>query len=110
MMDFIIRWVVPILAGLCMFWIIGRLTGKAEYGAKDDERSAFIKQKAIVGSWLFILMIFIVNIVFDFFNLRTGPLKNAPFDHPELFYFILLVGSYFVYYFFYSKRLSSHEK
>ena len=106
----LVRWIVPFFVGLIIFLIIGWFTGKKEYGAKDDERSQLIKQKAIVGSWTFLIMVFVINIIFDFFDLRTGPVNNVPFNHPELLYLLLLVGSYFIYYWIYSRRLSSNEK
>ncbi len=93
--------------------IIGWFTGNEEYGGvnkNDDERSQLIKQKAIVGSWTFLLIVFVVNIIFNFLDLRKGPIKNAPFNHPELFYLLLLVCSYFVYYWIYSRRMSENGK
>ncbi|MGP4070341.1 hypothetical protein ACTWP7_17195 [Halobacillus sp. B29] len=76
----------------------------------DDERSQYIKQKAIVGSWSFLLIVFFINIVFSVFDLRSGFLKNDPFNHPELFYLLILIGSYFVYYLIYSRRVSGNAK
>jgi len=104
------RWLVIIVTTLFLFYIIGWFSGSKNYGAKDDERSQWIKQKSMGRSWVFMLAVFVLNIIFDFFDLRTGPLKNAPFNHPELFYLIVLIGSYLVYYFIFSKRLSSNEK
>ncbi|MFC0090218.1 hypothetical protein ACFFJI_04915 [Allobacillus sp. GCM10007491] len=108
MICLFIEWVVIFLVGLILFWVIGWLTGDKTYGAKDDERSELIKHKAIVGSWTFIFAVFIINIIFDFFNLRTGPLKS--FGQPELFYLIVLIGSYIVFYIINRRRLSSNEK
>ncbi|WP_231378686.1 hypothetical protein [Virgibacillus sp. CM-4] len=105
----IIRWIVPLFVALVIFLIIGWFTGNKEYGAKDDERSQLIKQRAIVGSWIFLLIMLVINIIFNFFGLRTGLLKGAPFNHPEIFYLIILVVSYFIYYRIYSRRLSSNE-
>lgn len=109
----LIRWIVILVAVLIMFFVIGWFTGNKGYGGSsknDDERSQLIKRKSIVGSWTFLLAVFFINIIFDFFDLRTGMLKNAPFNHPELFYLLILVGSYFVYYFIYSRRKSGNKK
>lgn len=32
-----ITWIVPLLVGLILFWVIGFLTGERDYGSKDDE-------------------------------------------------------------------------
>lgn len=105
-----VRWVVPFLIGIILFWVIGWLTGDKDYDAKDDERSEFIKQKAIVRSWVLLIMFFIINFVFDFFNLTDERLALVPFVYPELFYLLIAIISYFVYYWIYSKRMSSSEK
>ena len=107
------EWGVSVLVGFSLFLIIGWFTGDKEYGRgskTNDERSRFIKQKAIAGSWIFLLTVFVINVILNFFDLRTGPLKNAPFNHPELFYLLLLVGSYFVCYWMYSKRISGKRE
>lgn len=111
----LVRWTVPFLVGIIIFLIIGWFTGNGKkYGGKitkDDERSQFIKQKAIVHSWTFMLILLVMNSIFDFFNLtNSGLLKNTRFDHPTLFYLIILIGSYFAYYLIYRIRLSSNEK
>ena len=102
--------VVPLLVGLVMFFIIGWTTGNKEYGGvetQDDERSQLIKQKAIVSSWVLLLAFLFINFVFDFFNLYK---VDSKLIYPELFYLLLLVGSYFVYYWIYSRQLSSNGK
>lgn len=102
--------IVPLLVGLIMFFIIGWTTGNKEYGGvetKDDERSQLIKQKAIVSSWVLLLMFLFINFLFDFFNINQVAPK---LEYPELFYLLLLVGSYFVYYWIYNRRLSTNEK
>ncbi len=104
---------MPFLIGLIIFFIIGWVTGTNEYGGvetKDDERSQLIKQKAIVSSWLLLLMFLIISFVFDFFNLNDERLALVPFVYPELLYLLIAVISYFVYYWIYSRRMSSHEK
>lgn len=111
----LVKLVVPFLLGLIAFFIPAWFTGSKEYGGvetKDDERSQLIKHKAIAGSWTFMLILFVFSVTFNFFDISKGPLKNIPFayDHPSLVYLILLVGSYFVYYWIYSKRLSGNEK
>lgn len=93
-----------------MFFIIGWATGNEEYGgvgSKADERSQLIKQKAIVSSWVLLLGFLFVNFIFDFFNLNRVELE---LKYPELFYLLLVVGSYFIYCWFYNRRLSSNEK
>lgn len=107
----LVRWVFALLVGLIIFFIIGRFTGTEEYGGintKDDERSRFIKQKAIVSSWVLLLMLLFVSFVFDFFNLNQRGIKQM--EYPELLYLLVLVVSYFVYYWIYSRRLSSNGK
>lgn len=109
----LIRAVVPLLVGLIIFIIIGWVTGTDEYGGvktKDDERSQLIKQKAIVSSWLLLLMFFVINFVFDLFNLNDERLALILFVYPELLYLLIAVISYFVYYWIYSRRMSSNEK
>jgi len=111
----LVKLIVPFLLGLIAFFIPAWFAGNKEYGGvetKDDERSQLIKQKAIAGSWIFMLILFIFSTVLDFFDLSKGPLKNIPFayEHPSLIYLILLIASYFVYYLIYSRRLSSNEK
>lgn len=115
MIILLVKLIVPFLLGLIAFFIPALFTGNKEYGGvdtKDDERSRLIKHKAIAGSWIFMLILFIFSTTFDFFNLNDGPLANFQFasDHPSLFYLILLIASYFVYYLIYSRRLSSNEK
>src|SRR5690625_3281177 len=108
-----IRTVVPFLIGLVLFFIIALITGTDEYGGvetKDDERSQLIKQKAIVSSWLLLLMFFIINFVFDFFNFNDDRLAMVQFEYPGLFYLLVAIISYFVYYWIYSRRMSSNEK
>lgn len=111
MIALLVGWIVALLAGLIIFFIIGRFTGTEEYGGintKDDERSRFIKQKAIVSSWVLLLMLLFINFVFDFFNLNQRGIKQL--EYPELLYLLVLVVSYFVYYLIYSRRLSSNGK
>jgi|SRR5699024_4793556 len=102
--------IIPFLVGLTLVFIVGWATGDDAYsGVKtnDDERSQFIKQKAIVSSWVLLLMFLFINFVFNLFNINRV-IPN--FSYPELFYLLLLFGSYFVYYWIYNRRLSSHEK
>lgn len=109
----LIKIVVPFLVGIIIFFVIGWMTGTDEYGGvktKDDERSQFIKQKAIVSSWLLLLMFLVINFVFDFFNLNDERLAMVEFKYPELFYLLLAIVSYFVYYWIYNRRMSSNEK
>jgi len=105
-----IKVIVPFLAGLILFFIVGWTTGNKEYGGvetKDDERSQLIKQKAIVSSWILLLMFLFINFIFSFLKLNRV-IPN--WEYPELFYLLLLVGSYFVYFWIYNRRLSSNEK
>lgn len=102
-------YLVIVLLAIILFFIIGWFTGNDEYGAgsKDDERSQFIKRKAIVSSWILLSGFLFVNFVFDYFNLHRVETKQ---DYPELFYLVLLVVSYFVYYWIYNRRFSTNEK
>lgn len=105
-----LKWIVPILLGIILVFVIGWLTGNKDYGiavTKDDERSRLIKMKSIVGSWVFILMIFLIKFVFELLNLSQATIK---LKYPELLYLILLFGSYFVHYWIYSRRMSGNEK
>ncbi|SMH28884.1 hypothetical protein SAMN04488700_0996 [Carnobacterium iners] len=109
----LIRWIVTFAVGLIMFFVIGWLTGNNEYGVtskKDDERSQLIKHKAIVSSWLLLIMFFIINFVFNFFNLNDERLAMVEFNYPELFYLLIAIVSYFIYYWIYSRKMSSYEK
>lgn len=107
----LIRWIASLVVALIIFFIIGWITGTDEYGGvktKDDERSQFIKQKAIVSSWLLLLMFFIINFVFNFFNLNDERIEQL--KYPGLFYLLIAIISYFVYYWIYSRRMSGNEK
>lgn len=89
-----------------MLFIVGWITGNKEYGGvktKDDERSRLIKQKAIVSSWVLLLMFLFINFVFSFLKFNRVIPK---LEYPEVFYLLLSVGSYFVYYWIYNRRLS----
>ncbi|WP_307786922.1 hypothetical protein [Pseudogracilibacillus auburnensis] len=102
-------WIIPIILGLILVYSVSWFTGDKEYsGVKtgDDEHSQ-LKMKSIVGSWIFLLMILFVRFVIDLLNLNPS---TVTFKFPELLYLILLVGSYFVHYYVYSRRLSSNEK
>lgn len=112
-MQLLIKAVVPFLIGIIAFFIIGWVTGTNEYGGvktKDDERSKVIKQKAIISSWLLLLLFFMVNVVFDLFDLRDERLALVPFVYPELLYLLIAIISYFVYYWIYSRRMRSSGK
>ncbi|MCM3737805.1 hypothetical protein M3215_18940 [Bacillus cytotoxicus] len=109
----LVKWVIPFLVGLIIFFIIGWVTGTDEYSGvktKDDERSQLIKQKAIVSSWLLLLGFFVINFIFDFLHLNDERLALVQFKYPELLYLLIAMLSYFVYYWMYSRRMSVHEK
>lgn len=113
-MDFI-KIIVPLFAGLLIFFIVGWFTGSKEFGGvetKDDERLQFIKHKAIAHSWVFMFVLFILNAVNDFLNVNKETLKKKVFfyEYPSFVYLIILIGSYFVFYFIYHRRFSSHEE
>ncbi|WP_229194004.1 hypothetical protein [Bacillus cereus] len=113
MIGLLVKWIIPFLVGLIIFFIIGWVTGTDEYGGvktKDDERSQLIKQKAIVSSWLLLLGFFVINFIFDFFHLNDERLALVQFKYPELLYLLIAILSYFVYYWMYSRRMSVHEK
>lgn len=104
----IIQLAIAMSGGFIVFLIVGWFTGNKEYGGvetNDDERAQLIKQKSIVNSWILLLIMLIFNVIHDFIG--SGSLT---FKHLPLFYLFLLVGSYFVYYWIYSRRLSGNEK
>ena len=108
-----IRWIVTLAVGVIMFFINGWLTGNNEYGItskKNDERSQLIKHKAIVSSWLLLMMFFIIDFIFNFSNLDNNRLAMVEFNYPELFYLLIAIVIYFIYYWIYSRKMSSHEK
>ena len=109
----LIRWIVAFAVGLILFFVIGRLTGDNDYGVtskKDDERSQFIKHKAIVSSWLLLIIFFIINFVFNFFNLNNERLAMVGSNYPELFYLLIAIASYYIYYWIYSRKMINYEK
>lgn len=108
-----IKWIVTVAVGVIMFFINGWLTGNNKYGItskKDDERSQLIKHKTIVSSWLLLMIFFIINFIFNFFNLDNDRLAMVEFNYPELFYLLIAIVSYFIYYWIYSRKMSSYEK
>lgn len=112
-MILLVKWIVSLVIGLVIFFIIGWVTGTEEYGGiktKDDERLQLIKQKSIVSSWLMLLGIFVVNFVFDFFHLSDKRLADVQFQNPELLYLLIAILSYVVFFWIYSRRMSEYEK
>lgn len=105
-----LKWIVSILVGFLLFWVIGFLTGEKEYGSRDDERSKYMKQKAIVRSWLLLIVFLFINFVFDVFQLKDERLVFLTFKYPELLYLLIAIVSYFVYYWIYIHRMSGREK
>src|SRR5690625_1032877 len=84
---------IPFVVGVAIYFMIGLFTGSEEYGGapvKDDERKQLIKQKAIVNSWVLLLIFLSINFTFDFFNLHDSRLEGIPFVYPELFYLIII--------------------
>lgn len=113
MIGLLVKWVIPFIFGLSMFFISGWVSGTDEYGGvktKGDERSKLIKQKAIVSSWLLLLGFLFINFISNLLNLYDERLALVPFKYPELLYLLIAVLSYFVYYWMYSRRMSVHEK
>lgn len=105
-----VEWIIPIFVGLILVYSVSWFTGDKNYSGVetgDDERSQLIKMKSIVGSWVFLLMILLIRFVIDLFNLTQSTIT---IKFPELLYLILLVGSNFIYYWVYSRRLSSNDK
>lgn len=105
-----VEWIIPIFVGLILVYSVSWFTGDKNYSGVetgDDERSQLIKMKSIVGSWVFLLVILLIRFVIDLFNLNQS---TTTIKFPELLYLILLVSSYFVYYWVYSRRLSSNDK
>lgn len=105
----LLGWILTPFVSLILFVLIGWMTGDKAYGAKDDERAYNIKQKSIVGSWLLLLILFVVNFIFNFFNLRPEQLNARPLPYPELFYLTIAIIGYLVYYWIYSKKMSSSK-
>lgn len=109
----VLTWFVPFITGLIIFLIIGWFPGTDEYGGlkpKVDERVQMIKQKAIVSSWLLLLVFFVIHSVFKFFELQDKRLALIPNKYPELLYLLIAIVSYCIYYWIYRRRMSSHEK
>ena len=100
---------VIVLLAIILFPVVGWITGRDEYAgsSKDDERSRFIKQKAIVSSWIVVFGFLFINFIFDFFNLHK---LQSQLEYPDLVYLLILVASYFIYYLIYNRQFSSNEK
>lgn len=105
-----LKWIIPLFIGFFLFWLLGFLTGEKSYGSKDDEGYQYMKQKAIVRSWLLLIVFLFINFVFDLFKLKDERLALLNFEYPELFYLILALVTYFIYYLLYQKRMTSSEK
>ncbi|WP_100332624.1 hypothetical protein [Bacillus xiapuensis] len=97
--------VIPIMWIL----IVGWLTGSSEFlfGPKDDERMKTIKQKAVIQSWATLFLFLLTNFLFDLFDLKDARLDQVEFVYPELIYIIILVLSYFVFYWINTKKMSA---
>lgn len=105
-MDFVLTLlVIPVIWML----IIGWLTGSKEFffGPEDDERKQSIKQKAVLQSWATLFLFLLTNFLWDIFDLKDARLEHVEFVYPELVYLIILVLSYFVFYFIHTKKMSA---
>lgn len=102
------NWLVGLILVFLLYFIFGWMTGSEEYGFKtnDDERKRYIKQKAIVNSWLIVFIFLLTNFVLDVFNLRDERLDHVPFVYPELLYLIIAVVSYLIFYAVHKRRMS----
>ncbi|MFD3446691.1 hypothetical protein ACFDTO_19015 [Microbacteriaceae bacterium 4G12] len=91
------------------FVAVGWFTGSKEYifAPNDDERKRSIKQKAIIQSWITVLLFLFSNLVMDLFQLRDARLNEIPLKYPELSYLIVAVVSYFIFYIINSRRMSA---
>ncbi|WP_374704049.1 hypothetical protein [Salimicrobium jeotgali] len=101
---------IIVFAGLVIFFASGWFTGTDEFGGvntRDSERLKIIKQKAIVSSWILLVMVFFLSSVFEFLQLNNGGWNLFGSIKPELLYLLVAVISYFVYYWMYKRRLSS---
>lgn len=101
------------IVALSIFFVTGWLTRSDEYGVsskKDEARSQLIKYKAIVSSWVLLISFFVINFVFDFFNLNDERLAILPFKYPELLYLFIAIISYFIFYWIYRRKMSANEK
>ncbi|MCP3028521.1 hypothetical protein [Halobacillus sp. A5] len=90
--------------------VVGWFTGKKDYIFKrnDDKNKQRIKQKAVVQSWAVLLLFLLTNFLFDVFNLGD-PRLNGEALYPELFYLVVVVLSYFFFYFLNLKRAGAVE-
>jgi hypothetical protein len=109
MSDFIrsslLEWGVYLILGLIMFFVIDWVTGDGLVfsGRNQDERKQMIKRKSIVSSWLALLILFVANFVRDYFHL--GAVSELPLKHPEGFYLIVALVSFFIFYAFNSWKM-----
>ena len=69
-----------------------------------------INHNEIVSSWLLLIIFFIINFVFNFFNLNNERLAMVGSNYPELFYLLIAIVSYYIYYWIYSRKMRSYEK
>lgn len=97
--------VVPII------WlvVIGWLSGSKEFifKPKEDERKEWIKQKAVVQSWATVILFLLSNFLFDFFEVGDPRLEGMKTQYPELFYLVVLLLSYYIFYFMNSRKVSA---
>ncbi|PBB06278.1 hypothetical protein CKW00_04410 [Salimicrobium humidisoli] len=104
---------IIVFAGLVIFFTSGWFTGTDEFGGvntKDSERLKIIKQKAIVSSWILLVMVFFLSSVFEFLQLNNRGWSLFGSVKPELLYLLVAVVSYFVYYWMYKRRITNSER
>ncbi|NGP45575.1 hypothetical protein G4V62_11655 [Bacillaceae bacterium SIJ1] len=96
--------IIPIIWMVIVGWFTGNkgLLFKS-YQPDDDERKQLIKQKAIVQSWSTLLLVLLLNTVLKLLNIGTTMEGQI---YPELFYVVILLGSYVVFYLVNFRKMS----
>ncbi|MCI1856764.1 MAG: hypothetical protein LKI94_11220 [Sporolactobacillus sp.] len=109
--EIIEQWGVYAICAVFSLVINDWLTGEGLFFKGQDERKRLIKSKAMVSSWLFLLLMFVANFVQNHFVDRFLTTHNEffPVDYP-LFYLVVSLGAYFGYFIFYSLKMSAGKK
>jgi 4-amino-4-deoxy-L-arabinose transferase-like glycosyltransferase len=99
--------IIPIL----WLFIVSRFTGSKDYvfQTNDDERKQKIKQKAIVQSWVTLVLFFLTNFLLNFFHLNDDKrLENVTLVYPELLYLLVAIVSYFIFLVINNRKMSAN--
>ena len=111
----LIKWIILLLGAIIIFlipsWMI-QMDNVGKLKEKNNELHQVIQQRAIVASWIFILGIFVMSAIPDLFGFTKKLFHKiqSVFDSLSLVYLIILVVSYFVYYWIFSKKFSMSHK